>query len=59
MVSDKQAPGRGPVARNQAIIREGGEQDLAATLVAFLASVTARWSFLERGFLCLRKSRSL
>ncbi len=47
MVSDKQAPGRGTRARNQAIIREGGEQDRTATLVAFLASVTARGLFLK------------
>ncbi len=34
MVSNKQAPGRGIRARNQAAIRIGGEQGRAATCVA-------------------------
>ena len=42
MVSNKQAPGRGIRARNQAAIRIGGEQGLAAVPVCFSTGTTAR-----------------
>jgi hypothetical protein len=42
MVSSKQAPGRGIRARNQAMIRVGGEQGRAAVLSCLLAGITAR-----------------
>ena len=45
MVSNKQVPGRGTRARNQAAIRIGGEQGRAAAVSCFLAGITARGLF--------------
>ena len=42
MFSNKQAPGRGIRARNQAMIRIGGEQGRAAVSRCFLTGITAR-----------------
>jgi hypothetical protein len=48
MVFNKQAPGRGIRARNQAMIRIGGEQGRAAVSQLLLTGYHGPWSFSER-----------